>query len=488
MKGDILQRRLTSNENSLPEGCVFYLPLNENTTKALTDQYSGNVVENGTVNNLAWDSSIGMYKFTGGNSLNSYCFRIKTGWNKNLFDSNGSYTVVAKCKLSTSTQKYASFVALKPSGSTNFNKSYSATQMFNLIGSNSSTNTNGYLADVGYYATIASSSSRSFVINDVETVNSAATGLNTQYIFASSTAYDGYLYFGGCFDNQWQYGITYYLSELMIFNRKLTPQEIFNITNFSYNFTGGYISSGQYYITIPHNQTSANINTELTIKADTYLGSETIKQTVQIPLREYNYSSPESGSSTWDENTSTSTDRTLTKYACINTYPSNTLYITVKIIQKCIPTVYSVDTNNEWEKVALPSTLSSSEYDGVYRSVSNYNVNSKAATLWITTTKLPFTIYIRSYGENNYDYVMASKLNATITNNTSYSDTSLVKAHTRGSSTSNTELSGYIKVDYTGLDVVGSDTGSYNICVIYRKDGSQHNNDDRGYVIIPKNQ
>jgi hypothetical protein len=61
------------------------------------------VIEAGSSNTLTWDTTTKMYKFTSNSTLNNYCFRIKTGWFANLFDSNGSYTVVAKCKLSTST-------------------------------------------------------------------------------------------------------------------------------------------------------------------------------------------------------------------------------------------------------------------------------------------------------------------------------------------------------------------------------------------------
>jgi uncharacterized repeat protein (TIGR02543 family) len=43
---------------------------------------------------------------------------------------------------------------------------------------------------------------------------------------------------------------------------------------------------------------------------------------------------------------------------------------------------YTIETD-DWEKVALPSSLSSTNYDGVWRSASNYNVNNSFATLWI---------------------------------------------------------------------------------------------------------
>jgi hypothetical protein len=94
-----------------------------------------------------------------------------------------------------------------------------------------------------------------------------------------------------------------------------------------------------------------------------------------------------------------------------------------------------------------------------------------------------FTIYVRSYGESNYDYIMVGQPNTTITNNTSYSNTSLVKAHTRGRATSSTALSSYRAVTFTGLD----SCTNYRIPILYRKNYSGNSGDDRGYLLIPKN-
>ena len=76
---------------------------------------------------------------------------------------------------------------------------------------------------------------------------------------------------------------------------------------------------------------------------------------------------------------------------------------------------------------------------------------------------------------------MISQLDKTITGSSSYSDTSLVKANTRGNSQSGTELSNYTKVTYSGID-----GGTHRITVIYRKDGSGNYGDDKGYILIPK--
>jgi hypothetical protein len=94
-----------------------------------------------------------------------------------------------------------------------------------------------------------------------------------------------------------------------------------------------------------------------------------------------------------------------------------------------------------------------------------------------------FKFYVRSYAEGNYDYVMVSQLDQTITGSTSDTNTTLVKASTKGKQNGNTTISGYTLVEFTGID-----DGEHRITVVYRKDNSGDNSDDRGYVLIPKEQ
>ena len=71
-------------------------------------------------------------------------------------------------------------------------------------------------------------------------------------------------------------------------------------------------------------------------------------------------------------------------------------------------------------------------YDGVYESNSNYNVGNGFAKMYVRISGYnEFTIYIRSYGESNYDYTLAFNPDVDVTSNPAYS-TSGVKAHTRG--------------------------------------------------------
>ena len=145
---------------------------------------------------------------------------------------------------------------------------------------------------------------------------------------------------------------------------------------------------------------------------------------------------------------------------------------------------YTVNLNGQWEATTAVPNPDSTLYDGVYRSSSNYNVNNGVATMYITIKDCSsFKMYIRSYAESNYDYVMVSQLDKTITGSSSYSDTTLVKAHTRGNQQSGTALSSYTLVEFTGIT-----SGEHTITVMYRKDSSVNNGDDRGYVLIEKTQ
>jgi hypothetical protein len=144
---------------------------------------------------------------------------------------------------------------------------------------------------------------------------------------------------------------------------------------------------------------------------------------------------------------------------------------------------YTINLNNQWQSSSIANP-DSSLYDGVYESFSNKGVNNTAATMYIDIDGYTdFDLYIRSYAESNYDYVMVSQLDQTIDNNTKYSSTTLVKAHTRGKQKSGTAISNYTKVSFTGID-----GGQHRITIVYRKDSSSHSGDDRGYVLIPKNQ
>lgn len=146
---------------------------------------------------------------------------------------------------------------------------------------------------------------------------------------------------------------------------------------------------------------------------------------------------------------------------------------------------YELNLNNQWQlSVNSAANPDSTLYDGMYESFSNKGSSSTAAICYIDIFGyVTFRLYIRSYAEGTCDYVMVSQLDQIINNSTSPTDTSLVKAHTSGNQHSGTSLSDYTLVEFTNIG-----GGDHRITIVYRKDGSQNEGDDRGYLLIPKNQ
>jgi hypothetical protein len=145
---------------------------------------------------------------------------------------------------------------------------------------------------------------------------------------------------------------------------------------------------------------------------------------------------------------------------------------------------YEVVLNDNWQMSTEISNPDSTTYDGVYESFSNKGKDNTAAIMYIDIVGYEtFGLYIRSNAESNYDYVMVSQLDKDINNDTSYSDTTLVKAHTRSKQNSGTAISNYTYVEFTGID-----GNEHRITIVYRKDSSQYSGTDRGYILIPKNQ
>lgn len=165
------------------------------------------------------------------------------------------------------------------------------------------------------------------------------------------------------------------------------------------------------------------------------------------------------------------------------TYKGLTATTTITQAAK-VPANYVVNLNDQWRESTSIANPDSAVYDGVYESFSNYNINSGYATMYVDIDGYTdFKLYIRSYAESTYDYVMVSQPDKDIKGNTSYSDTSLVKAYTRGLQNSGTAISSYKEVAFTGLD-----GGYHRITIVYRKDSSGNSGTDRGYVLIPKEQ
>lgn len=146
---------------------------------------------------------------------------------------------------------------------------------------------------------------------------------------------------------------------------------------------------------------------------------------------------------------------------------------------------YTVDLNSQWRVSETQANPNPNAYDSVYESNSNYNIHSSFSKMYIRLLGYTdFTLYIRCNNEDerNYDYVLAMDLDVDVTSAPSY-DSAGVKASTYGKSSAETGVADYVKVEYTGID-----GGNHFICIVYRKDNVYSAGDDRGYLLIPKNQ
>jgi surface protein len=144
-------------------------------------------------------------------------------------------------------------------------------------------------------------------------------------------------------------------------------------------------------------------------------------------------------------------------------------------------THYRIDLNDQW-RVSETENTNAPLVDGIYESFSNHNINSQGAEMYVYVKGLTrFILGIRGSSQGFYDYVMASKANETITNDTEYNDDA-VKASTRGYTNSYHYLTNYIFTVYTGLDP----NVETKITILYKKNSYGHENEDRGYLIIPQ--
>lgn len=148
---------------------------------------------------------------------------------------------------------------------------------------------------------------------------------------------------------------------------------------------------------------------------------------------------------------------------------------------------FTVNLNSQWQDSTSYGSLSSdtANYD-FYESFGNYNVNNGKATMFITINGYAsFTFKVRDYSESNYDYVVVNNLDDTTVPSWQPSVGSGTASsgkvyYTNKSKSSNTT---WYDVTFNGLD-----RGEHIITVTYGKDGSGNNDDDRGYVAIPKKQ
>ena len=141
-------------------------------------------------------------------------------------------------------------------------------------------------------------------------------------------------------------------------------------------------------------------------------------------------------------------------------------------------------SNGDWVLQSPNTNPDSTTYEGVYQSdryhgsppSSGCVVKMYIDVIGYTT----FTVYIRSYAENGWSYTIA--LNPDVDPSTYNDAISASKADTSSSATGTTSISGYTRVDYS------IDGGSHRICIAFIHKDSYTQNDDRGYVLIPRQQ
>lgn len=147
--------------------------------------------------------------------------------------------------------------------------------------------------------------------------------------------------------------------------------------------------------------------------------------------------------------------------------------VTVNCTKKIIIASVSVNLNSQWQRY---SGTAISGYT-VYQSAKNRGVNSSFDTMKLTFNGNydTYEFYICSDGENGYDYVWVSQLNASQpTSNTVPSD-ALATHKTVNSVTGGT---------YTKVTLSNVKSGDY-LWVTYRKDGVVDGTTDRGYLLLP---
>lgn len=164
-------------------------------------------------------------------------------------------------------------------------------------------------------------------------------------------------------------------------------------------------------------------------------------------------------------------------------YAGNTVYCLKWgddiVWQKEIPSSsVQVDSHATVNKQWIINTNTSRNFgDGwtTYMSNSNYNVNNGVARCQITFTGFTeFTVKYASWAESSFDYTCVSDVNKDWSTISISNLTTGIVANTYG------KQSTWYSYTYSGLD----SGQTYSIWICYRKDGSAHSSDDRGYFAI----
>ena len=452
-------------------GCVFYLPLTSQ--YATTDLVNGGSMETSTYSGYTstFDSSKNMWNFkiSSSASIGYWASRIKTNWTSGMFLSNSLSTI---CKLEMvipASQKYPQNILLGPSSPLSKISTYE-NALLNCP-YNNSTDTNQWLTYANnpdiFCHTVSSIGQYYYSKGKFGNISNTNTSYRLPNYFLSK--YDGNMYFGGTIEH-WQQGTEYWMSDIMVFNKKLTSEEIqslfttVDVLLYKRRMKSLSITAND----VPGRKTNTTINY-----------TATWEYKYEDGTREEKIENGTTTSEEFPQNTSyTDTVQRTIKFTLGGKTAETTITQGIWTNQE-----YTINLNSQWQK-SSETNPDSSLYDGVYESYSNKDVHNSGASMYITINGYSnFKLYIRSDAERLYDYVMVSQLDKTLTYNSSYSDTSLVKSHTRDSQNSGTSIGSYKLVEFTNID-----EGEHTIQIIYCKDSSYSNGKDCGYVLIPKDQ
>ena len=134
------------------------------------------------------------------------------------------------------------------------------------------------------------------------------------------------------------------------------------------------------------------------------------------------------------------------------------------------------DPNGKEYGTSYSTNPDTSTYDGTYMSYSNFNVDNGQSMMRLDFAGYSeFVVYIRSNAQR-VDYIIAGKLDQAASR-------SVFHVRTIGKNTSGSDISKYTKVIYSNLD-----RGQHFIEILFSTNASTNSYQDRGYLLIPKNQ
>lgn len=218
-----------SSKDVIPEGCVFWLPLDS--AERTTDLVGGESLQiastSGFTANFDTDKNMWHFKISSSASTGYWCARIKTNWTIDDFPTNTISTVAKMEIVKPSSQKYLQSILLSNSSvlskNTTFNQALLLAPYYNGSTDTNQWLNNAYNPDIFYHS--VTNTVQYYFSKDTFGNFSTNTNRLPSYFIGN---YDGYIYFGGVVEH-WQQGTEYWLSDVMVFNKELTREEIFNL-------------------------------------------------------------------------------------------------------------------------------------------------------------------------------------------------------------------------------------------------------------------